>query len=72
MEASPGGFYLGFPCHGCKSPIEIVIDDASDRCSFVADDVLQILCLECGHRGHYAANQVQHYPTNSLTLHALN
>lgn len=65
MEASPDGFYLGFPCHGCKKPIEIVIDDANDNCKFIADDVLQILCPPCGHRGHYATNQVVRYPTEN-------
>ena len=64
MAASPDGFYLGFPCHRCKKPIEIVIDDGSDHCRFVAEDVLQVFC-ECGHRGHYAANQVKRYPNDS-------
>lgn len=63
METSPDRFYLGFLCHGCKKPIEIVIDDASDQCMFVAEDVLQVLCPHCGHRGHYATNQVLRYPT---------
>jgi hypothetical protein len=62
MKASPDGFYLGFACHGCKKPIEIIIDDASDGCRFVAEDVLQILCPAYGHRGHYATDQVQRYP----------
>lgn len=63
MEGSPDGFYLGFPCHGCKTPIVIIVDDASEQCRFVAENVLQIHCPECDHRGHYAANQVQRYPT---------
>ena len=63
MTASPNGFYSGFACHGCKKPTEIVIDDASDECRFVADDVLHIHCPECDHRGHYATNQVQRYLT---------
>jgi hypothetical protein len=63
MGASPDGFYLGFACHGCKTPVEIIIDDASDECRFVAEDVLNILCPECSHQGHYATNQVQRYPT---------
>lgn len=67
MEGSPDGFYLGFPCHGCKKPIEIVIDDASDQCRFVAEDVLEILCSGCHHQGHYATSQVQHYPTEKFS-----
>lgn len=65
MAASPDEFYLGFACHRCKKPIEIVIADGSDQCRFVAENVLQILCPDCGHRGHYAANQVERYPTKS-------
>ena len=72
MAASPDEFYLGFACHGCKKPIEIVIDDGSDQCRFVAEDVLQVLCRLCGHQGHYAANQVQRYPGRSTTMHAAN
>ena len=62
MEAEPNGFYLGFACHGCKEMIEIIIDDASDECRFVADDVLQILCRGCGHRGHYKMQAVERVP----------
>jgi hypothetical protein len=62
MEPSPDRFYLGFACHGCKEPVEIIIDDGNERCRFVAEDVLQILCSGCGHRGHYASNQVLRYP----------
>ena len=54
MEASPDEFYFGFPCHGCKKPIEIIIDDASDQCRFIAEDVLLIVCPECGESEHYA------------------
>lgn len=68
MEAEHDSFYLGFPCHECKERIEIKIDDASDDCRFVADDVLHILCLACGHRGHYKARNVQHYPGRSPTM----
>lgn len=68
MEPSPDEFYLGFACHGCKKPIEIVIDDGSDHCRFVAGDVLQVLCRECGHRGCYKARDVQRYPGRSPTM----
>lgn len=68
MEASPDSFYLGFPCRRCKKPIEIIIDDGRDDCRFVASDVLQILCLECGHRAHYKAGDVQRYPGRSPTM----
>lgn len=44
----PDGFYLGFTCHGCNEIIEIIIDDASDGCRFVANDLLHILCRGCG------------------------
>lgn len=62
MSDSPDGFYLGFTCHGCKEIIEIIIDDASDGCRFVADDLLQILCRGCGHRSHYKMTAVEHVP----------
>jgi hypothetical protein len=52
-------FYLGFLCHKCRKPIEVVIDDATDACHFIADDVLEILCPACQHRGQYASRQVQ-------------
>jgi len=61
MEGSPDNFYLGFPCHGCKEAIEILIDDGSDRCRFVSEDVLHILCPSCAHKGHYKSNDVQRY-----------
>jgi hypothetical protein len=65
MEVSPDSFYFGFTCHGCKKPIEIIIDDGNDQCSFVAEDVLQIICPGCEHRGHYATKQVLRYPKES-------
>lgn len=68
MEADHDSFYLGFPCHGCKEIIEIIIDDASERCKFVAEDVLQIVCSGCEHRGHYKASDVQRYPGRSSTI----
>ena len=62
MENSGDGFYLGLPCHKCRAAIEIIIDDASDPCQFVADDLLRIVCLACGHTGHYQTKNVVHYP----------
>lgn len=62
MQASPDSFYLGFACHGCKKPIEIIIDDGGDECRFVAEDVLQIRCPHCQHRGHYKTVDVHRYP----------
>jgi uncharacterized OB-fold protein len=33
-----------------------------DDWKFVAEDILQILCPECGHQGHYPTKHVQRYP----------
>jgi RNase P subunit RPR2 len=68
MEVQTDGFYLGFPCHKCKAPIEIVIDDANEKCKFVADEVLQIICPDCGHQAHYATKQVQRYPGRAKSM----
>jgi hypothetical protein len=65
MEARQDRFYLGFACHGCLKPIEIIIDDANDKCKFVAEDILQIVRPKCGHQAHYATKQVQRYPRNT-------
>lgn len=65
MQTSPDGFYLGFECHSCGTRIEIVIDDASDDCHFVAEDVLHIRCFRCQERGHYKMIDVQRFPTES-------
>jgi len=66
MESCPRSFYLGFACHSCKATIEIIIDDANERCRFVAEDVVQILCPGCEHRGHYATKQVLRCQKNDL------
>ena len=67
VGASPDGFYLALPNHGCKEPIEIIIDNASQRCQFVADGVLKIVCPSRGHTGPYQSKNVLHY----LGQHAL-
>ena len=68
MKASPDSFYLGFACHGCKEQIEIVIDDGSEQCSFVAEDVLQIRCPHCEHQSHYKTRDVQRYPGRAPSM----
>jgi hypothetical protein len=65
MQTSSDGFYLGFECHSCGTRIEIVIDDGSDDCHFVGEDVLQIRCSRCQHQSHYKTRDVQRFPTES-------
>jgi hypothetical protein len=71
MGASPDSFYLGFACHGCREPIEIIIDDGSEHCRFVAEDVLQIRCLQCQYQGHYKTADVRRYPGRAPSTLAL-
>jgi len=60
MQTSSDGFYLGFECHSCGTRIEIVIDDGSDDCHFVGEDVLQIRCSRC-HRDPPPSDKVTNH-----------
>lgn len=64
----PDSFYLGFACHGCREPIEIIIDDGTERCRFVAEDVLQLRCPHCQYQGHYKTADVHRYPGRAPSM----